>query len=219
VCLPRVRARRGKRFQKGKKVPGTGFLQIKECDVHTKGFVLVIAIILAASLSCDQQAGLKPGDKMFPVTKLSLPGKDWFVEVSTEGFTVQKSGEKPGGQGIMFLAFNEASGVVMSAYLLKAPKAGNSKDAREYYWGDLKNGPLKQEEVKITDLGEMPLIEYMVKEAQGKQIDQKHYRGFLAKDDAWFDIHLSKVQYKPEEDRLFTSILKSVKINTGVTTP
>ena len=187
--------------------------------MHTKAFILVIAIILAAAVSFAQQAGLKPGETMFPVTKLSLPGKDWFVEISTEGFTVQKSGEKPGGQGVMFLAVNEATGVVMSAYLVTAPKAGNSKDVREYYWGYEKKGPLKVEDVKMTDLGEMPLIEYTVKEAQGMQIDQKHYRGFLAKEDVWFDIHLSKVKYKPEEDKLFTSILKSVKISTGVKTP
>jgi hypothetical protein len=141
------------------------------------------------------------------------------VEVNTEGFTVQKSGEKPGGQGIMFLASNEATGVVMSAYLVKAPKAGNSKDVRAYYWGYEEKGPLKVEEVKMTDLGEMPLIEYTVKEAQGMRIDQKHYRGFLAKDDVWFDIHLSKVKYQPEEDKLFTPILKSVKINGSAATP
>jgi hypothetical protein len=191
----------------------------KECDMRTKTFILVIAIILTASASFAQPAGLKPGDKMLPVTKLSLPGKGWFVEISTGGFTIQRSGEKPGGQGVMFLASNEADGVIMSAYLLKAPQAGNSKDVREYYWGYEKKSPLKVEAVKMTDLGEMPLIEYMVKEFQGMRIDQKHYRGFLAKEDVWFDIHLSKVKYKPEEDKLFMSILKSVKITTGVATP
>lgn len=187
--------------------------------MHTKALILFIATILATSLSFAQQAGLKPGDKMFPVTKLALPGKDWFVEIATDGFTVQKSGEKPGGQGIMFLAANEATGVVMSAFLVKAPKAGDSKDVRAYYWGYEKDAPLKIEGMKMTDLGEMPLIEYTVKEAQGVRIDQKHYRGFIAKDDVWFDIHLSKVKYKSEEDKLFTSILKSVRINTVAATP
>jgi hypothetical protein len=187
--------------------------------MHTKAFILFIATILVVSLSFAQQAGLKPGDKMFPVTKLSLPGKDWFMEVNTEGFIVQKSGEKPGGQGIMFFASNETTGVVMSAYLLKAPKASSSKGVRAYYWGYEEKGPLKVEDVKMSDLGEMPLIEYTVREVQGMRIDQKHYRGFLAKDDVWFDIHLSKVKYKPEDDKLFTSTLKSVKINTVATTP
>lgn len=187
--------------------------------MRAKAFILVIAIILTASAAFAQQAGLKPGEKMLPMTRLALPGKGWSVEIATEGFTVQKSGEKPGGQGVMFLASNEASGVIMSVYLLKAPKAGDSKDVREYYWGYEKKGPLKVEDVKMTDLGEMPLIEYTVKEVQGMRIDQKHYRGFLAKEDVWFDVHLSKVKYKPEEDKLFTSILKSVKINTGVATP
>jgi hypothetical protein len=107
----------------------------------------------------------------------------------------------------------------MSAYLVKAPNAGSSKDARAYYWGYEEKSPLKVEDVKMTDLGEMSLIEYTVKEFQGRRIDQKHFRGFLAKDDVWFDIHLSKVQYKPEEEKLFTSILKSGKINTVVTSP
>jgi hypothetical protein len=187
--------------------------------MRAKASILVAVVILAASAPFAQQPGLKPGEKMFPVTRLSLPGRGWFVEISTEGFTVKQSGEKPGGQGVMFLAANEATGVIMSAYLVKAQKAGGSKDVREYYWGYEKDGPLKIEEVKKTDLGEMPLIEYTVKEAQGMRIDQKHYRGFLAKDDVWFDIHLSKVQYKPEDDKLFTSILKSVKINTGVAAP
>ena len=186
--------------------------------MHIKNIILVIIVLFTASISFAQPAGLKPGEKMLPVTKLSLPEKNWFVELATKGFTVEKSGEKPGGQGIMFLATNDVTGVIMSAYFIKGPKLSNSKEVREYYWGYEKKGPLKIEEVKFTDLGDMPLFEYTVKELEGRQIDQKHYRGFIGKEDLWFDIHLSKVQYKPEEDKLFTSILKSVKISTVAAT-
>jgi hypothetical protein len=181
--------------------------------MHIKNIILVVIILLTSSISFAQPPGLKPGEKMSAVTKLSLPEKKWFAEIETKGFTVEKSGEKPEGQGIMFLATNKDTGVIMSVYFIKGPKLSTSKEVREYYWGYEKKGPFKIDDVKFTDFGEMPLIEYTIKEAQGMQIDQKHYRGFIAKEDLWFDIHLSKVKYKAEEEKLFTSILKSVKIS------
>ena len=67
--------------------------------------------------------------------------------------------------------------------------------------------------------GEMPLIEYTVKEAQGMRLDQQALPGVFSQGGCGFDIHLSKVKYKPEEEKLFTSTLRSVRIVSGAATP
>lgn len=187
--------------------------------MHTRALHLFLTVIFTATAALAQQAGGKPAGQMPPVTSLSLPGRDWSVVINTEGFTLKQRGEKPGGQGVMFMATNEKTGVVMSAYLVRAPKAGNSRDVREYYWGYESKGPLKVEDMKMSDLGEMPLLEYTIRRARGVQIEQKYYRGFLAKDDVWFDIRLSKVKFRPGEEELFLPTLRSIKIKSGAVAP
>lgn len=174
----------------------------------------VCALTLLAGLFCAMAApsAAAQGQKLPDESTLGVPGNDWALRIGTEGFTLDRNQTADDGYGRMMMASNPATGVILSVYLEKAPRKGNSRDAREYYWEKSKKSPVKKDEIKLSDFGGLPIVEYFVKEFQGAQINQKSVNAYLAKDDTWIDVHLSKVQFKPEDQPLFDTILKSLKI-------
>lgn len=64
----------------------------------------------------------------------------------------------------------------------------------------------------MSDLGELAVVEYVVKEVQGLPVKQKHVHGHLGRGDVCVEIHLSKVRFQPADASLFTAILRSVRV-------
>jgi tetratricopeptide (TPR) repeat protein len=172
------------------------------------------ALALLAALFCATAApsATAQAQKLPDLSTLGVPGNNWVLQIQTEGFTLDRNQTADDGFGRMMMASNPATGVVLSVFLEKAPKKGNSHEAREYYWEKSKKSPVKKDDIKLSDVGNLPIVEYFVKEFQGARIDQKSVNAYLAKDDTWIDVHLSKVQFKPEDQALFDAILKSLKI-------
>ena len=178
--------------------------------VYALLFIVMLAGIVPAF---PRQADLQPGARLSAVTRLSMPGGSVTAEVATEGFILRQSQIRGDGQGRMILATNEGTGVVMSIYLVRAPRPGGAREARDYYWSYEQRGPLRVEDMRMGELDGTPVLEYTVREHQGVRIDQRHYRAFWVSGDVWIDMRLTKVRFKPEEERLFTSIVRSVRIS------
>lgn len=117
----------------------------------------------------------------------------------------------------MIYVANEENGLMMSIYLDKAPNKGDANAGREYHWKYLQTNPLKRDDVKMSSFRGMPMLEYIVKEVQNTKIDQKNYFAFMSKDDIWMYIHLSKVQFVPEDQKLFEDVLQTARINEDFT--
>ncbi len=60
------------------------------------------------------------------------------------------------------------------------------------------------------------MLEYTVKQHQDLKVDQKNLNAYLATDGVCVDIHLSKVQFKPGEEAMFTSVLNGVRVADNV---
>src|SRR5438093_1507517 len=68
---------------------------------------------------------------------------------------------------------------------------------------------LQPTDVKSAKLGEAEMVEYLIPEVHGKPIEQKNVFACLAEDGFFADIHVSKVQFKPDEESLLISIIKA----------
>lgn len=170
--------------------------------------VFVVAL-LTLGLSLQAQSGVK--DEL----EISLPGKNWALKLDARGFEVEEEEISPDGSARSLFAQNGRTRMVMSVFLEKAPKKGDSKAARAYYWNQAKKSPPRETAAKMRQVGKMAIVEYFIKEYEGEKINQKHLSAFLAKGDIWIDIHLSKVKFKPRDKRLFEAILKTAKINNN----
>jgi tetratricopeptide (TPR) repeat protein len=172
--------------------------------IFAASLILVLATATAV-LSQENPQGL---------FKLALPGRNWALELDIRGFQIRGHEVRPDGEGRKILAENPNTGVIMSIFIEKAPKKGDTKECRDYWWNQTKkSSPLKAEDIKMSERNQLALVEYMVKKYQSQQVNQKNYHAYLAKDDVWVDMHLSKVNFQPSEEKLFYSVLNTVRIN------
>lgn len=143
---------------------------------------------------------------------IALPADTWAIEIDNLGFDIKQYDFSSEGKSVYIVAENKQTGMLMSIFSEKSPKKGNSKDARKFYWDGAKTHPIPDSEVKRYERGQISFVEYIVKTAFGMPLNQKNVHAYLVKNDTWSYIHLSKVDFGPEEEKLFDAVLNSVKI-------
>jgi tetratricopeptide (TPR) repeat protein len=142
---------------------------------------------------------------------LSLPELDWAITMEAGDFNIKEYEIAPQGDAARFLAVNRQNGMIMSGFLEKAPKKGGAEDCRAYYWARAQKSPVPKSNIKMSQSGEMKIVEYMVKEYMGEEVNQKNLNAYLAESGYWIDIHLSKVGYEASDKQLFDDILRKVQ--------
>ena len=90
-------------------------------------FVFVCICLLVVNIVTAEEKSSRP-------IVLSLPDLNWALEINAIGFSMEDFEIAPHGNATRFQATNKKTGVVMSGFLEKAPKKGNAKDCRSYYW-------------------------------------------------------------------------------------
>ena len=148
---------------------------------------------------------------------LSLPDIQWSLNVALPGFELKQKELAQNGEATRFLADNPDSGVIISAFLEKAPHSGDSKECRSYYWERAKDSPLKKVGIRKYELSDFAVVEFFVPEYQGMEVNQKNINAYLAVDGYWIDIHISKTNYQDSDETYFRSILDNVSIDRNYT--
>ncbi|MBC7932535.1 MAG: hypothetical protein H7Z38_18405 [Rubrivivax sp.] len=166
---------------------------------------LALFVLLCAGNSLGRQAG---GES---VQRLSLPGKDWALEMSLPGFNVGEIETSPNGRARRFYADIKEQGYNFSVAISPAAQEGDSKFLRDLSVKSLGNSPFKMDDLKQSEYKQLPTIEYLIKEFRGQRVNQKHFNAYIARDGAWIDIHLSKIPFKDGDEKLFYAILDSIK--------
>jgi hypothetical protein len=108
---------------------------------------------------------------------------------------------------------NPEDKVILSAFLEKTFMPGDAKRCREYYWKEAQKSPLRKDEVKMSEAGPAALVQYIVKEHADIQVNQKNINAYPAKENYWVDVHLSKVDFKPEDEAMLLAIVKAIQFN------
>lgn len=148
---------------------------------------------------------------------LSLPDIQWSLNVELPGFTLNQKEIAQNGEAARFLADNRDSGVIVSAFLEKAPHSGDSTGCRSYYWGKAKDSPLRKVGIKKYELSDFALVEYIVPKFRGVEVNQKNINIYLAVDNYWIDVHISKTDYQDADEKYFRSIIDNISIDRNYT--
>jgi tetratricopeptide (TPR) repeat protein len=164
------------------------------------------AVALASAMAILGQEPKQP-----EALRVRLPGKSWELQVDTPGFAIQINETKPDGKRYL-VAENKASGVTLSVTLEQVEGEARVEDCRRIQRERIKTSELKVVDVKESQIGDMAVSEYVFPTIGGVAFQQKNVFGCTAKEDVYVDIHLSKVQFKPADQGLFTAILKGVRI-------
>ncbi|MFC1453286.1 tetratricopeptide repeat protein [Verrucomicrobiota bacterium] len=142
-----------------------------------------------------------------------MPELPWSLEIAAPGFEVEETEIAPSGDAARLQAVNKATGVILSAFLEKAPKKGDSKACREHYWNRAKQSPFKKEHIRMRESGPLAAVEYSVPDLLGKGGSQRNLNAYVAEGEYWMDVHLSTTSERTGNQDPFSPILKAIRIN------
>jgi hypothetical protein len=168
-------------------------------------FVPFLAATIAGGL-CAQNA--KPQESL----GVSFPGKTWELRINSPDFAVESAGRKPDGREYL-LANNSKTGIMVSITLEQTPGVADSKTCPDFLRKRVDSmsqmGPTG---VKASEINSMAVIEVLFPKPEGIPLQQKNFFVCAAKDDIYVDLHLSKVQFQPSNETLFTDVINRVQI-------
>ena len=150
-----------------------------------------------------------------PPTFVAWPEKGLGLLIDLTGFKKDTDQVKPDGRRYL-MASHPKTGLNVSVTLEKVPTQASTKGCVEHL-RQLQKGPFvtRGQEINLNPAGEMPTLEYTLREFQGVRLDQKNMYACMAQDNVYADIHLSKVQYTTADAPLFQSILKTIHLQPG----
>ena len=150
-----------------------------------------------------------------PPTIVAWPEKGLGLSIDLTGFKKEIDQVKPDGRRYL-MASHPKTGLNVSVTLEKVSGRASAKGCLEQLQRTRK-GPFvtRGQDIKFDADGEIPTLEYTLREVQGIRLEQKNMYACIAQDNVYADIHLSKVQYTTADAPLFQSILKTIRLQPG----
>ncbi len=144
--------------------------------------------------------------------KLSLPSIDWGIEVTSPEFQLIDEAVLPLKSSAKTFASSDSSGLLISIHLEKAETDGGPEACRDFYWSRAKNSPFEKSNLQFSEKRDYATVEYLVKEFQGQEVNQKNLNAYFSNNGYWIDVHVSKMNYKSADKTLFNKAIKSIRI-------
>ena len=138
-------------------------------------------------------------------------GKDFGVVLELSGFTVKEVTTMPDGRRYL-LAENSETHVIVSVFLEEVERQGAS--CRDSLKEKAKNPPFPVRDVKLSQVGQLDVLEYMIPEIEGTPINRKNLFACEFHDGAYVDLHVSKIKFEPADEELFSQVLHSMRIES-----
>ena len=163
-------------------------------------------VVLFCSLSALAQAG-----KSNPV-QMAIPGVRGVLQFDV-GPTTPEIQVRPDGQEVQLRAFGRPDGLEITAFLQRVAFPASAEKCRDEWWPDTKKGPFQRDNLQETVVKDgIARVEFIVPEFQGVKVQQKNMHAYVGGGELCAEIHLSKVDFKPDDQKLFEGVLASVKL-------
>ena len=147
--------------------------------------------------------------KGVPKVGITLASEPWILVFDAKDFDVKSNELQPDGRAYL-LAENQKTNVTLSVYLERVSGAATEMDCDESQKQRLdEKVEYKREMVATKKSAGMTIVEFTIAEFQGVPVQQRNLFACLPKDDVYADIHLSKVTFKPQDEKLFSDVLGS----------
>ena len=144
---------------------------------------------------------------------LSLPGYPWGVRLDLAGFAITADEMNSARTARRIAAENRESSITLTAFLERVPESMDAKACRTYYAARLQRSPIMNGiAVRMSELGELAVLDYLIKDFQGVPINQKHVNAYLGQDGACLDVHLSNIQFVSGDEASWQPVLDSIRL-------
>jgi len=167
---------------------------------------------MAIALACIAALAQQPsGDHV----QMTIPGVQGALELNV-GPTTWQTRVRDDGLETQMRAMDRADHVVISAFLQKVTFAASPEKCRDEWWSATeksnKSHGFKMEHVAKSSDSNIARVEFFVPEFQGHPVKQQSLHAYLGSRDLCAEIHLSKVLFKPDDQKLFEEVLTTVRL-------
>lgn len=176
---------------------------------------MAILPIAAALLFCSAPVRAE-GAKPF---LLYLPERDWALSITAPGFDVTGLDVRPGNsQASVRAAGGEGlERFGLSAFVEVVPDVKDAKGCRAFYgakhdaWAKKARDEMEMTKRKLSEKGKQARSEHFIETYRGQTMHQKHVNAYLRKDGTCIDVHISALDHRASDDKVFEKVLMSLR--------
>ena len=168
----------------------------------------VLLVLIFTTAAWGQQSG-------FGKATISVPGVKGSLQLDA-GPTAWEARVRPDGKETQLRATGRPDHLVVTAFLQRVNFAASAEKCREDWWTATEKGH-KARRVKLDHLEKSSrdgtaLVEFVIPEYQGMPVRMKDVHAYLGERDLCAEIHLSKVQFLPDDQQLFDEVVASARL-------
>jgi tetratricopeptide (TPR) repeat protein len=172
-----------------------------------KARVLMVVLGFCATM-WGQQSG-------FGKAHISVPGVTGTLELDP-GPTAWESRVRSDGKETQLQAMGRADHLLVTAFLQRVTFAASPERCRDEWWAATEKGHkehhMKLDRLEKSSRGAAALVEFIMPEYQGMPVQIKNVHAYLGERDLCAEIHLSKVRFAPEDQKLFDEVIANTRL-------
>jgi tetratricopeptide (TPR) repeat protein len=167
--------------------------------------LILLAIVVFPAATFGQRASVGSA-------QISVPGVKGVLELDV-GPTTWEARVRPDGKETQLRAMQRSDNLLITAFLQKVKFPASAEKCRAEWWPmTAKSAPMKREELQQTERDGIAVVEYMVPEYRSNPVHQRVIHAYLGSHDLCAEVHLSKVQFVPADQKLFDDVLATVRL-------
>jgi hypothetical protein len=143
--------------------------------------------------------------------ELQIPGAPWSLHLDLSGFKIDLRNRRRDGKGEMLQGQDRATGIVLSAFVLKESDSPTSDECLERYWIPVARSSEGLTDVRRGQRGDMAIGEYTIELGDGA-MHNRHMNAYIGAEGGCVDVHLSTMSRGDIDESLFTETLERVSL-------
>ncbi len=204
----------------GMRFPSTPFCRLVIC------LLILVAFGPEIAISNPQTPDRGASNRVL----VGLWDRSWGVTLGLPGFSIKENDIKPDGRRYL-LAGNLATMMEVSVFLEDASQGRTRKSCHETMEEQVGNttqnlalqivGGIEKKDAKIWETDGKTFLDYTVPSitlpgTKTVALHQKNRLVCFERDNAFIDLHLSKPDFQPSDEPLFTQIVNSIEFREGI---
>jgi len=165
----------------------------------------LLTLVLLIAPAFGQQPGASKA-------RISIPGVTGVLEIDV-GPTTWDARVRSDGKETELQALNRPDNLRITAFLQQVKFPASPEKCRAEWWPMTeKSARMKREDLRQSVRDGIAIVEFIIPEFRGNRIRQKSVHAYLGSRDLCAEVHLSKDQSAPEDQRLFDEVLGTARL-------
>lgn len=167
---------------------------------------LIFAVILSGTA-----AALVP-QRAENTARIAIPGVKGALEVNV-GPTSWIEDATEDGREVQMRAMGRADHLLITAFLQRVKFPASAERCRKEWWTKTEKVRMQRDDLReSTNQDGTALVEFTVPQFRGGNLKMKDVHAYLGSRDLCAEVHLSKVEFKPDDQQLFETVLANTRL-------